>query len=63
MAFDPAGAAASVHRASVDGIEVDGIETRDHLAFLVSGMSRDENLAAAAALMPAVRDFLTTLEA
>jgi anti-sigma factor (TIGR02949 family) len=68
--FDPAGLAGVVdasgtplYRDTVDGLEVAAIETRDHLAFVVSGLPSDRAIGVASALMPSVRDYLAALEA
>lgn len=42
--------------------QIAGLETRDHLVFVVSSEPREANLQIAASLAPAVRDFLARLE-
>ena len=68
--FDRAGLAAvieeagvPIYRANLDNLEVAGFETRDHLAFVVSGLETNENLSLMAALALPVRDYLAGLEA
>jgi len=56
-------AGSPLYQASMEALEVAGFETRDHLAFIVSGLAKDENLQIASSLAPAVRDFLVKLEA
>jgi anti-sigma factor (TIGR02949 family) len=52
-----------LYQSNMDDLEVTGFETRDHLAFVVSGLAGEENLTIASSLAPAVRDFLVKLEA
>jgi hypothetical protein len=52
----------TVHVAGVDGYEAAGFETRDFLGFIVSGLSREENVRMASSIMPGLRDFLAGLE-
>jgi anti-sigma factor (TIGR02949 family) len=52
-----------VHAAGIDGYQVAGFETRDFLGFVVSGLSREENLRVASIITPGMRDFLVGLEA
>jgi len=47
--------------AHMDNLEVAGFETRDYLAFVVSDLSREDNLQMAAALAPQVQTFLSKL--
>ncbi|MFY9569783.1 MAG: hypothetical protein WAV20_00105, partial [Blastocatellia bacterium] len=69
-AFPPAGAGAvlrasgvPVHETSWHNIQVAGMETRDHLAFVISNETREENEQLAFQLAPAVSNFLKRLEA
>jgi hypothetical protein len=52
-----------IHRASMESMEIAGFETRDHLVFIVSNLTSEDNLYVASSLAPAVRDFLARLEA
>ena len=52
-----------IHEASWYKIQVAGMETRDHLAYVISNKSREGNEQVAASLAPAVSDFLRKLEA
>ena len=52
----------SLHRAQLRQYEVAGFETRDHLAFVVSGLPKHANLDLASNLAPAVSSHLTRLE-
>ncbi len=68
-AFDPAGVFAvlegsgvPVYRGSMQGMEIDGIETRDHLAFVVSGLTPERNFQIAASIVPSVDTYLRMLE-
>ena len=70
QAFDPDGLFAvlqgsgiPVYRASIQGMEVEGLETRDHLAFVVSGLSVDRSFQLASRLMPSMHGYLSSLEA
>lgn len=47
----------------VQNYEATGFESRDYLAFVVSNLSKEENLRIASNLAPGVRDFLVKLEA
>jgi anti-sigma factor RsiW len=51
-----------LHAAGIDDHQVAGFETRDFLGFIVSGLSREENLRVASLLTPGMRDFLAGLE-
>ncbi|MBZ5537256.1 MAG: zf-HC2 domain-containing protein [Acidobacteriia bacterium] len=51
-----------LYRTNLQNMEVAGFETRDHLAFVVSGLSEKRNLQIASSLAPALRDFLAKLE-
>lgn len=52
-----------VFGARLNNLEVTGFETRDYLAFVVSDLSREDNLQIAAALAPSVQSFLSRLDA
>lgn len=52
-----------LYQARMEDLEVAGFETRDHLAFVVSGLRGEENLQIASSLAPALRDFLVKVEA
>ena len=52
-----------LRHARLENMEVTGFETRDHLAFVVSNLNKEENLNIASGLAPSVRDFLARLEA
>ena len=52
-----------VYGARLNDLEVAGFETRDYLAFVVSDLSREENLQVASALAPPVQAFLGRLSA
>lgn len=52
-----------LYQANMEALEVAGFESRDHLAFVVSGLAGEENLVIASSFAPAVRDFLVMLEA
>lgn len=63
---DDAVAAASlsaIHEAPLTNYPVAGFEIRDYLAFVVSNLSRNDNLKMASTLAPTVRELLTKLEA
>lgn len=69
-AFEPAGVFAvlegsgvPVYRGSMQGMEIDGIETRDHLAFVVSGLTPERNFQLAASIIPSVDTYLRAVEA
>ena len=47
--------------AHMSNLEVAGFETRDYLAFVVSDLSREDNLQIASALAPPVQAFLSKL--
>ena len=49
--------------ARMNDLEVAGFETRDYLAFIVSDLSRTDNLQIASTLAPQVHEFLSKLEA
>lgn len=59
-ALDVAGV--PLYKSKIQNMEVAGFETRDFLAFVVSGLKENENSQIASSLAPAVRDFLTRLE-
>ena len=52
-----------LYGARLNNLEVAGFETPDYLAFVVSDLSRDENLQIAALLAPPVQAFLNKLNA
>lgn len=52
----------SIYEKSWHNIQVAGLETRDHLAFVISNTSRDGNEQVALTLAPAVDGFLRKLE-
>lgn len=52
-----------IYQNRLRGFEVAGFETRDHLVFVISTLPDRDNLQLASTLAPAVRDFLTKLEA
>jgi hypothetical protein len=63
--FPPSGAAAIIRAAEVElyeaswhNLQVAGMETRDHLVFLVSNVTKADNERIASSLVPAVSDFL-----
>jgi hypothetical protein len=51
-----------IYQAAWANQQVAGLETRDHLVFVVSNETSDANLQIAASLAPSVRDFLARLE-
>jgi anti-sigma factor (TIGR02949 family) len=53
---------APLHRARLQDLEVAAFETRDHLAYVVSGLPQEEHLQLASTLAPFVRNFLGQLE-
>ncbi|MCI0665785.1 MAG: hypothetical protein L0220_32410, partial [Acidobacteria bacterium] len=53
---------APLYRARLQDQEVVGFETRDYLAYVVSGLPQDEHLRLASSLTPSVRNFLGRLE-
>jgi hypothetical protein len=53
---------APLYRARMQGQEVVAFETRDHLAYVVSGLPQEEHLQMAAGLAPSMRTFLGQLE-
>jgi hypothetical protein len=53
---------APLHRARLQDLEVAAFETRDHLAYVVSGLPQEEHLQLASKLAPSVRNFLGQLE-
>jgi uncharacterized membrane protein len=68
-AFPVGGAAAvleasgvSIHERSWHNIQVAGMETRDHLVFVISAKTLEGNEQVASTLGPAVSDFLKKLE-
>jgi hypothetical protein len=60
-AIEPA-AGGPIYRAAWANQQVAGLETRDHLVFVVSNEPSDTNLQIAASLAPSVRDLLARLE-
>jgi hypothetical protein len=69
-AFPPGGATAvlrasgvPIYEASWSNLQVAGMETRDHLIFLVSNGSKAENEQLASNLALAVNDFVKQIEA
>jgi len=52
----------SLHSARLQGYQVTGFETRDHLAFIVSDLVKERNLQIATTLAPSVRSYLSELE-
>lgn len=50
-----------LYRAHSQDLEVAGFETRDYLAYVVSGLAMESNLQIASSLAPLVNDFLTKL--
>lgn len=67
--FDQSGMAAMIqnsgapiHQARLQDQAVAGFETRDYLAYVVSGLSADEHLQLASNLAPSVHNFLAQLE-
>jgi hypothetical protein len=65
-AQDPVGKSDSrgvdLHQDRLDGLQVAGFQTKEHLAFVVSGLDTMKNLQMAAGLAPHVSDFLARLE-
>jgi hypothetical protein len=53
---------APLHRARLQDQEIVAFETRDHLAYVVSGLPQEEHLQLASSLAPSVRNFLGQLE-
>jgi len=51
-----------IYQAAWANQQVAGLETRDHLVFVVSNETNDTNLQIASSLAPSVRDFLARLE-
>lgn len=51
-----------LHQAQLDGFQVAGFETNQHLGFFVSGLAAQENLQIASSLAPALGQYLTKLE-
>jgi len=51
-----------LHQAQLDGFQVAGFETSQHLGFFISGLGAQENLAVATKLAPTLRDALTKVE-
>ncbi len=69
-AFDPAGVFAvlagsgvQIYRATQQGLQIDGFETHDHLAFVVSGLSAEQNFRVASEMAPNLRTVLASSEA
>lgn len=52
----------SIYRGRWQAYEVAGFEIREHLAFVVSNLRREENLELALRLAPSVHNFLAELE-
>lgn len=53
----------SIYGQGVEGFQTAGFESRDHLAFVVSDLTKEGNLEFAASLAPAIRRFLEQIEA
>jgi hypothetical protein len=51
-----------LYRARLQGQEIVGFETRDYLAYVVSGLPQDDHFQLASALAPSMRGFLARLE-
>ena len=51
-----------LYQTRLQDLEVAGFETRDYLAYVVSGLPQEDNLRLASNLAPAVRNFLARLE-
>jgi hypothetical protein len=51
-----------LYQTRLQDLEVTGFETRDYLAYVVSGLNKEENLRLASNLAPSVREFLARLE-
>lgn len=58
----PREAGAPLYRARLQEQEIVGFETRDYLAYVVSGLPRDDHFHLAVDLAPSVRNFLARLE-
>ncbi len=56
-------ASAPLYRGRLQGLEVVGLETPSHLAFVVSNLPEKESLQFASNVAPSVRDFLAKMEA
>jgi len=54
--------AGKLHQSSLDGFQVAGFETNQHLGFFVSGLGEQENFRIATTLAPVVQQHLTKLE-
>lgn len=52
-----------LYQTHLQDLEVAGFETRDYLAYVVSGLPQEDNLRLASNLAPSVRNFLAKLEA
>jgi len=53
---------ANLHEAQLEGFEVAGFETKEHLGFFVSGLGRQENFTVASRMAPALQEYLLKLE-
>jgi anti-sigma factor (TIGR02949 family) len=53
---------APLYRARLQDQEIVGFETRDYLAYVVSGLPQEDHFQLASGLTPSVRDFLAKLE-
>jgi hypothetical protein len=51
-----------LHQARLDGFEVAGFETKQHLGFFVSGLGQQGNLQIASRLAPPLQRYLSSLE-
>jgi anti-sigma factor (TIGR02949 family) len=51
-----------LYQARLDGFEVAGFETRDHLAYVISDLTQGDHREIASSLSPPMRDFLRALE-
>lgn len=48
-----------LHQARIDGLQVAGFETEDHLGFFVTGLEAGQNFQVASRLAPALSDYLS----
>lgn len=62
MAIPSQGSGAPLYRARLQDQEIVGFETRDYLAYVVSGLPQDDHFQLASGLAPSVRGFLARLE-
>ena len=56
------GSGAPLYQARLRDQEIIGFETRDYLAFVVSGLPQEDHFQLASGLAPSVRNFLVQLE-